>query len=177
VVADLGHTTIKTAVAQWHAATLASLRPIGTLPAPTSASADELEDAVAAALIPAVKAAAAARGDQLRLVVSVASFVQDGPPVDDGQGIYGCLARRTPALLRRLEAATGVGADLHYLHDGTAAASASGAVNSATITVGTWLGVGFVPPESPHLPGIGQPLHARPTGIDASSTGRSGGAQ
>ena len=177
VVADLGHTSIKAAVAQWHAGTLASLGPFSTHPTPASASADELENAFAVALIPAVKAAAAARGDQMRVIVSVASFVQDGLPVDDGQGIYGCLARRTGVLLRRLEAATGVRADLRYLHDGTAAASASAATNSATVTVGTWLGVGFLPAESSHIPYMGQPSPARPPGIHASSTGSSGGTQ
>jgi len=151
VVADLGHTSIKTALGQ------TSPQPIGSHPAPaTSASADELEDVVAAALIPAVEAAAAASRDLVRLVVSVASFVQDGLPVDDGQGMYGCLASHTPALLRRIQAAIGVTVDLRYLHDGTAAASAAPTANSATITVGTWLGVGFLPPESPHPPDIRQ---------------------
>lgn len=147
VVADLGHTSIKTAVAQ------PTLWPIGTHPTPASPSADELEDVVAAAILPAIEAANC--GGPVRVVVSVASFVQDGPPVNDGQGIYGCLVPPTPSHLRRIEAATGLSVDLRYMHDGTGAASAAPAANSATITVGTWLGVGFRTPESP------QPLNIR----------------
>ncbi len=40
---------------------------------------------------------------------------------------------------------------MSFVHDGTASAAAVGSPNSATITVGTWLGVGFVPDAAPHL--------------------------
>lgn len=121
---------------------------IGAHPAPASAPADEVRDAVAAALIPGVKAAAVGRR-HVFLIVSVASSVQDGLPVDDGQGIRGSLAHHPPAVVRRIEAATIVIADLRYVHDGTAAAFAPPTANSATITVAMWPGVGFLPSGSP----------------------------
>jgi len=175
-VADLGHSRIKTAVAERHAGTLAGLRRLATYGAPTSASADEVEGAVAAALIPAVEEATASGAAHVRLVISVASFIQNGLPADDGQGIYGSLARRTQALLHRIEVATGVTVDLRYLHDGTAAASASTTANSATITAGTWLGVGFLTTAGPPLLNIDQrPLSAESTADIYASAARSDG--
>jgi len=39
---------------------------------------------------------------------------------------------------------------LEFVHDGTAAAAAAGAVNTATITAGTWLGSGSGKPKQCH---------------------------
>ncbi|GAA4377611.1 hypothetical protein GCM10023088_37610 [Actinomadura verrucosospora] len=149
VVADLGHTRIRTAVAERHDGTLRRLRHLRAGPVPRRPGADAVEAAVAAALAAAVRDAAGPASKRVRVVVSVASFVRDGLPADDGQGIYGCLAARAPALLRAVRDAAGVSADLRFLHDGTAAASAGGGPGDAAITAGTWLGVGFAPSGGP----------------------------
>ncbi|MEV5705236.1 hypothetical protein [Actinoallomurus sp. NPDC052274] len=151
VVADLGHTRIKTAVAERHGRTLRRLHRVRARPTPRRPDGDGVEAAVGAALAQAVRDAAGSTSDRVRVVVSVASFVRDGLPADDGQGIYGHLTERAPALRRRIRSATGVSADLRYLHDGTAAAAAAGAADSATITAGTWLGAGFLPEGGPPL--------------------------
>jgi hypothetical protein len=55
------------------------------------------------------------------------------------------------SLRRRVAAATGADLTLSFVHDGTAAAATAGSMNSATITAGTWLGVGFRPADGPPL--------------------------
>jgi hypothetical protein len=79
------------------------------------------------------------------VIVSVASYVRAGAPLDDGRGIYGALGGRMAWLRSRIEAAAGPVASLRFIHDGTAAAATAGAAGSATITAGTWLGAGFRP--------------------------------
>jgi hypothetical protein len=144
-VADLGHTYIKTAATRRSGNRLSRFRLLDRYPAPASRSATDVEDVVAAALGRVVRKAAGSSARRICLVVSIASFVANGEPIDDGQGIYGRLSGRTAALLRRIKVDTGVSADVEFVHDGTAAASAVTSANSATITVGTWLGVGFQP--------------------------------
>ncbi|WP_433466243.1 hypothetical protein [Spirillospora sp. CA-128828] len=175
VVADLGHTRIKTAVADRHGRTLRRLRRVRARPTPRRPGTGDVEAAVGTALVQAVRDAADSTSNRVRVIVSVASFVQDGLPVDDGQGVYGYLTKRAPVLLRGIRSATGVSADLRYLHDGTAAASA-GTAGSATITAGTWLGVGFPPVGGPPLLSVpeqrGLPVTwADDTGTSASTLG------
>lgn len=148
-VADLGHTYIKTAMLRCSRDGRHHFRLLDRCPAPTTRSAAEVENVIAAALSRVVTKAAASNVTSVRLVVSVASFVSKGEPVDDGQGAYGCLAGRGAALRRRIMIDTGVGVNMDFVHDGTAAASAVTSPNSATITVGTWLGVGFQPIDAP----------------------------
>jgi hypothetical protein len=142
-VADLGHTSIKTAVAEHSAMALRKLKLLNAHAAPPRRSRDDVEDAVSDALTTLVKRAAGAEHRRVRLVISVASFVTAGTPVDDGQGVYGCLANRSATLARRIAEDNGVDANLEFVHDGTAGASTASSPNSATITAGTWLGVGF----------------------------------
>lgn len=151
-VADLGHTSIKTAIAERHGPALTQLTIIGTGPAPSRRSPATVADAVVDALARAVRRAATAVDHPgcVRTMVSVASHVAAGVPVDDGGGIYGCLAGHTASLTRQVQAASGTEVTLEFVHDGTAAAAA-GPANSATITVGTWLGVGFHPVPAPPL--------------------------
>ncbi|TDC55245.1 hypothetical protein E1281_13555 [Actinomadura sp. KC345] len=155
VVADLGHTRIKTAVAERRGRTLLRLHRVRARPVPRRAGGDGIEAAVGAALVQAFRDAAGPAPDRVPAIVpaviSVASFVRDGLPADDGQGVYGYLSRRTPALRRRIRAATGIRAGLRYLHDGTAAAAAAPTAGTATITAGTWLGAGFQPVGGPPL--------------------------
>jgi hypothetical protein len=119
--------------------------------APANRSAADVEDVVTAALSGVVTKAAASTVTSIRLVVSIASFVSKGEPVDDGQATYGILAGRGAALHRRITTDTDVDVEMEFVHDGTAAASAVTSPNSATITVGTWLGVGFQPLNGPSL--------------------------
>ena len=150
-VADLGHSSIKAAIAERHATALTSFRLLGTCPAPSGRTEGEVEDAVSDALARAVEHAAADPRARrvLRVVISVASYVSAGAPSDDGRGIYGCLANRVTSLRSRLSTVTGTDVTLEFVHDGTAAAATAGSVNSATITAGTWLGSGFRPAQAP----------------------------
>jgi hypothetical protein len=157
-VADLGHTSIKAAIAVRQATALTRFWLLRTRPAPSGRPPGEVEDTVTGALAVAVREAAAhpqARG-ALRVIVSVASYVRAGAPADDGRGIYGCLASRVTSVRSRLSAGTGAQVTLEFVHDGTAAAATAGSVNSATITAGTWLGSGFRPAHAPSS------LHAAP---------------
>jgi hypothetical protein len=150
VVADLGHTSIRTALALRSGVTLTGLRLLPTGRAPGPGRPHDVERAVADALVPAVRAASAAnRRTHVRLIVSVAAHVVGGTPVADGQGIYGCLADRRDSLERRMETHSGTTVALEFIHDGTAAAAMAGSADSATITAGTWLGVGFRPANAP----------------------------
>jgi len=153
VVADLGHTSIKTAVAERDAAALTGLRLLESCAAPSGRPPAEVHEAVAAALGRAVQRAAPgpARPGPVRVIASVASYVHAGVPLDDGRGIYGTLAGQLAWLRGRIEAAAGADATVTFIHDGTAAAATAGALNSGTITVGTWLGGGFRPAHAPPL--------------------------
>lgn len=154
VVADLGHTSIRTAIAERRAATLSGISLLHGRLAPGRSPPHEVERTVADALIHAVQAASAADPSVVRcvrLIVSVAAHVVGDTPVDDGEGVYGCLADRGGSLERRIAAQTGATVALEFIHDGTAAAAMAGSANSATITAGTWLGVGFRPASAPWL--------------------------
>jgi hypothetical protein len=150
-VADLGQTCIKTAAAQRSGNLLRRFRLLDRYPAPDSRSATDVEEVVAVVLGRVVRQAASPGARRICLTLSIASFVAKGEPVDDGHGTYGRLSGRMAPLLRRIKTDTGVSADLELVHDGTAAASAVESPNSATITAGTWLAVGFQPIDGPRL--------------------------
>jgi len=175
VVADLGHTSIKTAIADRDATTLTGLRLLETSAAPSGQlpsglppygrpPAGEVHEAVAAALSRAAQRAAeaTARPGPVRVIASVASYVHAGVPLDDGRGIYGTLAGQLAWLRGRIEAAAGADASVTFIHDGTAAAATAGALRSATITAGTWLGGGFRPAHAPPLLDLAPGLRIRP---------------
>jgi hypothetical protein len=157
-VADLGHTSIKAAIAVRQATALTGFWLLDACPAPSGRPPGQVEDTVTGALARAVTRAAAHPQARrvLRVIVSVASYLRAGAPADDGRGIYGCLASRVPSVRSRLRAITGTEVSLEFVHDGTAAAATAGAPDSATITVGTWLGSGFRPAYAP------PPLHLAP---------------
>lgn len=150
VLADLGHSTIKTGIAEYGTTGLSHLLLLDPRPAPSSGSADEVFKAVVSALVRAVERADPGRCQPVHLLASVASYVAAGAPVDDGQGFYGCLAECVATLQERVGADSGAEVFAEFLHDGTAA-SAAGSPGSATITVGTWLGMGFRPWDAPPL--------------------------
>ena len=100
------------------------------------------------------------------ILTSVAAYVQDGHPMLAQGGAYGQLRHITDhlqtELARRVGAHLGVGIDVLLIHDGTAAATTfAGTKNTAVITVGTAMGIGFPPPAdglrtiSPNLTIIG----------------------
>jgi hypothetical protein len=159
-VADLGHTSIKAAVAERNAMALTRFWLLGPCPAPSGRPADEVEDTVTQALARAVRHAAAHPHSRrvLRVIVSVASYVSAGAPADDGRGIYGCLENRVTSVRSRLSAGTSTDVTLEFVHDGTAAAATAGSVKSATITAGTWLGSGFRPAQAPPSPDLAADL-------------------
>ncbi|HEX6856337.1 MAG TPA: hypothetical protein VF204_13670, partial [Streptosporangiaceae bacterium] len=153
VVADLGHTSIKTAIAERAGAALTGLRLLEPCAAPSGRPPAGVHEAVAAALSRAVQRATQtmARPGPVRVIASVASYVHAGVPLDDGRGVYGTLAGQLAWLRGRIEAAAGTDVTVTFIHDGTAAAATAGSPHSATITAGTWLGGGFRPAHAPPL--------------------------
>ena len=164
VVADLGHTSIKTAIAERAGPALTGLRLLEPCAAPSGRPPAEVHEAVAVALSRAAQRAAeaTARPGPVRVIASVASYVRAGVPLDDGRGIYGTLAGQLAWLRGRIEAAAGADASVTFIHDGTAAAATAGALSSATITAGTWLGGGFRPAHAPPLLDLAPGLQIRP---------------
>jgi len=153
VVADLGHTSIKTAIAERDATALTGLRLLESRAAPPGRPPSGVHEAVAAALSCAAQRATQAGPGPgpVRVIASVASYAHAGAPIDDGRGIYGTLAGQLAWLRGRIEAAAGAEATITFIHDGTAAAATAGSPHSATITAGTWLGGGFRPEHAPPL--------------------------
>lgn len=144
VVVDAGHSSIKGAVAVVNGGALAALELLPPAPAPLSGSRDSVEAALVTALVTFADAVESTR--LARVVVSVASYLDAGAPVDDDRSIYGGL---TPDRVRDLVgAATGGDMLVEFVHDGSA--SALGIADprlSAVVTVGTWLGIGFTPSD------------------------------
>jgi hypothetical protein len=162
VVADLGHTSIKTAIAERNTTALTGLRLLGTCAAPAGGPAPQIHYAVADALTRAVQHAAQGHPRRVHIIASVASYLRDGAPADDGRGMYGSLAGRMAWLRGRIEETTGTDATVEFIHDGTAAAATARSVNSATITAGTRLGTGFRPPNAPPLLNLAPDLQISP---------------
>ena len=164
VVADLGHTSIKTAIAERAGPALTGLRLLEPCAAPSGRPPVEVHEAVAAALSRAAQRAveATARPGPVRVIASVASYVHAGVPLDDGRGIYGTLAGQLAWLRARIEAAASADVTVTFIHDGTAAAATAGALRSGTITAGTWLGGGFRPAHAPPLLDLAPNLKIRP---------------
>lgn len=152
LVADAGHSTIKTAVAVIHGSALAAIETLPARPAPLHGGLHAVEAGLVAALVTAAGALGDGPVRHQRVVLSVASYLDGGTPVDDGRSIYGGM---TPQRIRHLLAvATGDDMSVEFVHDGTASASGVGDTSrSAVVTIGTWLGVGFTPSNRPLLPG------------------------
>ncbi len=82
---------------------------------------------------------------------SFAAYIRDGHPMKAQGGAYIQLRRLTDnlqsELARQVGARSNQEVDLRFFHDGTSAATTyAGAENTAVITIGTALGVGFPPP-------------------------------
>lgn len=150
VIADLGHTSVKSAVV-CRTGGANTLRAFERRAAPLDTRPDEVEETVVDALSRAALHASGGR-PRVTITASVASYVSRGAPTDDGRGLYGVLASRRESVRRQIATRTALDVALTFVHDGTAAAFASTETNSATITLGTWLAVGFVPRDPPPLP-------------------------
>ncbi|MFN2505585.1 MAG: hypothetical protein ABR540_15375 [Acidimicrobiales bacterium] len=152
LVADAGHSTIKSAVAVIDGGALAALETLGALPAPRHGGGRAADACLVAALVAAAGALGAGPGRHRRVVVSVASYLDGGAPLNDGRSIYGGIA---PVRISQLLAAsTGDDMSVEFVHDGSA--SALGIADpqlSAVVTIGTWLGIGFTPSNRPLLSG------------------------
>jgi hypothetical protein len=85
------------------------------------------------------------------IVCSIASYVIDGQPVTDG--FYGRLKEIsedvTALLSQEFSAVIRTRIQVRLMHDGTSAAQVyAGSPQTAVITMGTALGIGFAPPET-----------------------------
>jgi hypothetical protein len=163
-VLDLGHTSIKPAVAAYENGMLARLDLLGLRPAPPSG---EVERRVAEAIAETLDRASA--DVDPTVVVSLASYVSPSGQVEDTHSLYAPL-RWIPAgeLLERVRQQSGKRVErVRFSHDGTLAGAGvgSGASHGAVIMLGTSLGAGFVP-SAGHL----RPL-ARSFRVSAAGSG------
>ena len=161
---DFGQTAVKRAIAHYKNESLAELTLLPNWPSPCESVFDasqNLDDIAqfAEALLDLVAASwheAAASHAELSdtVAISLACYLLDGQPRREDVGCYGRLQHLTPnlhqfltnALRKRLGAV-----DVSLWHDGAAAAlSQAGMANTAVITFGTAMGIGF-PPERGHF--------------------------
>ena len=134
LVMDGGQTWIKRGLAEFTGPTLAGLRILDPVPV----------ESLTPAELPAVvdRAVAAMRNGQTggaeEVVISVASYLEDGRPI-----------RAVPSIYERLDPASMLsefGISVRLLHDGTAAWRAVATeAPSGVVVLGTWLGVGIGP--------------------------------
>jgi len=149
VVADLGHTTIKTATAAIKGHVITRLADRRSQPA--AQHPDETAVKVLEAIMAAARLSGAALSRCHVLTFSVASYLRDGLPVDDGRSVYAGLGRDIDELEAGLAAAAGRPVQVRFVHDGTAAAAAADDGRpGGLITLGSRLAVGFTPTFS-HL--------------------------
>ena len=156
LVADLGHTTMKTAfpVVEKGRLTKPAIGPSVPAPGgdPAAFDADQVERAVVSILAEAARGVEAEPTESVEIVVSVAAYVARGQPANDRRGIYTKLGISPERVLAAVIDAAGRAATIRYVHDGTASAAATGHSGvSAVITVGSWLGIGFTPVALPLL--------------------------
>jgi hypothetical protein len=98
--------------------------------------------------------------------VSLAAYIRDGQPMPAQGGVYlqvrAVTGNLEQELGRRISQAVGTPLRLKLLHDGDAAAAAyAGQADTAVITVGTALGIGFAP-AVPGLRGLSRDLELTP---------------
>lgn len=134
LVMDGGQTWIKRGIAEFTGRTLANLRILDPLPVEHLTPAEL--PAVVAREVAAMREGQTGAAEQV--VLSVASYLEDGLPIRDVPSIY---ERLDPASMR-----SQFGISIRLLHDGTAAWRAEATeAPSAVVMLGTWLGVGIGP--------------------------------
>lgn len=152
LVVDAGHSTIKSALAVIDGGALAALETLEARPAPRHGGAQAAEASLVAALVAAAGVLGGGPACQHRVVVSVASYLDGGAPVNDGRSIYGGI--EPVRICQLLAASTGEDMSVDFVHDGSASAlGIADAELSAVVTIGTWLGIGFTPSNRPLLSG------------------------
>lgn len=160
LLADLGHTSIKQAVAFYGAGQLTRLQLLPTLPSGCNLDQSDRESILAHVGYVADQLAALWRLGRSHgwplaptIAVSLACYLVNGQPSPGQSGCYGRLRPFSPNLTdwlgQLVSQRVGESVQLHLQHDGTAAALAHGESGgkTAVITCGTALGIGFVETE------------------------------
>ncbi len=152
VVLDFGHSSVKRACALYEHGILTTLRLLPALPAP---SAMEQPRRLAELLVSVIadswgEARALGLAPDPMLVVCLAAYVSDGQPMQRQGDQYAALCTISDNLecwlSHRVTRRLGAPVKVSLLHDGTAAAHVyAGQGRAAVITLGTALGVGFLP--------------------------------
>ena len=164
---DFGQTAVKRAIAHYQDDSLTRLTLLPNLPAPClnvlrpSQNRDDIvqfADWLLDLLAATWRETAASHPDlSLAVAICLACYLLDGQPRPEDSGCYGRLQHLTPnlqqfltdGLRQRLDHELAVG----LWHDGTAAAlSQAGSAQTAVITCGTAMGIGFPPEHGPFLP-------------------------
>ena len=115
VVADLGHTGMKTGSLDIENHTPGRLRQLAWLPAPVCDTPLEVAIAVTRALQDAAVQVRLETTEPLEVIVSVASYFRNGRPVDDGRGVYCRIGTAVERMESDLSAACGRPAILRFL--------------------------------------------------------------
>jgi hypothetical protein len=144
-VLDLGHTTMKRAVAAYANGTLVQLEVLEPRPSP-------LRSDVKTAVVEVIADTLAGAPSDVAptVVVSLASYVSPNGQPEDSHSLYAPLRTLAPVeLLHRVRQRSGRRVErVRFAHDGTLAGAGvqSASPAAAVIMLGTALGVGFVPP-------------------------------
>ena len=145
-VFDFGGTWVKRAIARYEDTGLESLELLAALPSPQG-SRGRSPQTVAGLIANTIDAASGGSGQLTEVAVSLASYVRDNHPLEPPAGGYvdvTGIENLGAWLSREVTQRTGRPARVRLVHDGTASAlSVSPAENTAAITLGTYLGVGF----------------------------------
>jgi hypothetical protein len=164
IVLDFGGSYVKRGIARYENAQLAALRIVPRLPSqlpdlPLGTDLTQDQTELLGARIVGTMAdtwlSAHAVYPELSttIVASIASYLRDGQPLARQGGAYAALLALSDNLAawlsQRVSGRLGHPITIRLLHDGTAAAHAvAGAGQTAVITLGTALGVGFAPAAS-----------------------------
>ena len=163
VVLDLGHTSVKRAVAYYSTGMVTGLQlmqPLATSTLTPGRTATDVDGRkVAEGLAETWRVASRLTGPGLasEMVCSIACYLFDGQPYPNSHGAYASLRDLSPNLAewlsREVSARLNRPVSVRLLHDGTAAASIyGGSRNTAVIMLGTALGVGFTSSSTRLLP-------------------------
>ena len=161
---DFGHSRIKRAYGYYEQGTLTAVRRLPGLDSPCLdfyVAGEEAPPAVlkqqAAAMVELIatawREAKRITGVELPVMASLACYMHDGHPYPNDAGCYDRLQQLgdnlQAFLARRLSEKLNRPINLCIIHDGTAAAAVyAGAEQTAVLTLGTAMGIGFPPPAA-----------------------------
>jgi hypothetical protein len=159
LVVDFGQTHVKCALACYENGQLARLDLLPGFSAECRSLFDNISpdtaqhhfDAIVARIANTLFTLQARYGHIADIALSLACYLRNGHPREPANSCYGSLQlvaeHLESALKAAIEGAVGSEIDFALLHDGTAAANAfQGGRHAAVITLGTAIGIGFVPP-------------------------------